>query len=212
MSRLLKTESAVEDKRKSEQALFASRLSSHNTEASPRMKKSKREHGSHESHSNLPLDCRQRRGTSCNLHGVNYTCVQVPGSMQFEKSDRAPSSDCLSGEYSWEVCSGGQFLCKRSPVRLRTGLQVNATISASKFASAKESASGKNSSINVPKVLKVYNLNIHPQQQRQWELVLSSAGMILTEKKEEAHVLIGNPEDRHACKDEGMPIVYGGSM
>ena len=96
--------------------------------------------------------------------------------------------------------------------RKTAGLQVKATISASKFASAKKSSSGQNSSINVPKVLKVYNLNIHPQQQRQWELVLSSAGMILTEKKEEAHVLIGNPEDRHACKDEGIPIVYGGSM
>ena len=124
MSRLLKAESDVEDKRKSEQALFASRLSSRKT----------------------------------------------------------------------------------------AGLQVKATLSASKFASAKKSSSGQNSSINVPKVLKVYNLNIHPQQQRQWELVLFSAGMILTEKKEEAHVLIGNPEDRHACKDEGIPIVYGGSM
>ena len=32
-------------------------------------------------------------------------------SIQSERFDRAPSADCLSGEYSWEVCSGGQFLC-----------------------------------------------------------------------------------------------------
>ena len=32
-------------------------------------------------------------------------------SIQSERFDRAPSADCLSGEYSWEVCRGGQFLC-----------------------------------------------------------------------------------------------------
>eukprot|EP00802_Teleaulax_amphioxeia_P002366 Tamp_02368.p2 GENE.Tamp_02368~~Tamp_02368.p2 ORF type:complete len:418 (+),score=49.04 Tamp_02368:3002-4255(+) len=63
-----------------------------------------------------------------------------------------------------------------------------------------------------PQTLQVYNLNVHPQQQRQWQIVLSKAGISLTEKKEEAHVVIGNPDDRFACIDADVPVVYGGSM
>jgi len=65
---------------------------------------------------------------------------------------------------------------------------------------------------NDPPYLKVYNLNIHPQQQRQWQLVLSRGGILLTENREEAHVIIGNPDDKYSCQDGGTPCVYAGSM
>ena len=211
---LLNEESFAEIDRMPEQKLSASKFKSPKTETSTGMKKNKRENLGDDTHATLQtiIDCREHRSTFCSLNGVNYTCVSVPGSLQSERSDLAPSEDCLSGEYSWEVCRGGQFLCRDSPARLRHGLRIKPTISANKFVSPNTAASGNISNINVPKELKVYNLNIHPQQQRQWELVLSRGGMILTENREEAHVLIGNPDDRHACRDEGFPIVYGGSM
>ena len=57
-------------------------------------------------------DCREKQNSFCNLHGVNYTCVLFPGSSQTKRRDRAPSPNCLDGEYSWNVCSAGKFLCK----------------------------------------------------------------------------------------------------
>jgi len=59
------------------------------------------------------ISCRwNNERTFCNLDGVNYACVFIPGSVQFSKIHRAPTADCLSGEWSWGVCSGGRFLCK----------------------------------------------------------------------------------------------------
>jgi len=63
--------------------------------------------------------------TSCNLHGLSYNCAPVPGSLQFSRSDRAPLENCLSGENSWGVCSGGQFMCESSNVELLWKLAVD---------------------------------------------------------------------------------------
>ena len=51
--------------------------------------------------------------TICSLNGVDYACVIIPGHQQWQRTERAPSSDCLSGEHSWGVCRNGQYLCKK---------------------------------------------------------------------------------------------------
>ena len=59
-------------------------------------------------------DCRERRaGSFCSFGGSTYACSEVSGHKpQTEVHDEAPGNECLSGNFSWGICSGGKFFCR----------------------------------------------------------------------------------------------------
>jgi len=48
----------------------------------------------------------------CIIHGLEYSCVAVPGHSVDTQSVSSPSRLCLNGSESWGRCSGGNFLCQ----------------------------------------------------------------------------------------------------